>query len=51
MSVDGLKTAPNMPWWGKLAGTAIMLVCVFYAVQHPHSFFYYFVKMLVIPVP
>ena len=51
MSADDRKTATSMPWWGKLIGTAGLLVCVFYAVQHPHSLFYYFVKMLVIPVP
>ena len=51
MSADGPPDRSSMPWWGELAGTAIMLACVFYAVQHPHSFFYYFIKMLVIPVP
>ncbi len=50
MSASDAKNASSLPWWGKLVGIAVLLMCVLYAVQHPHSIFYYLVKMLVIPV-
>jgi hypothetical protein len=37
--------------WGKVAGMALLIVAVIYAVQHPHSFFYFLVKLILIPVP
>ena len=37
--------------WGYLAGIVLLIAAVFYAVQHPHSFIYYLVKILVIPIP
>jgi hypothetical protein len=37
--------------WGKVAAMALLIVAVIYAVQHPQSFFYYLVKMIILPIP
>jgi ABC-type uncharacterized transport system substrate-binding protein len=37
--------------WPKAAAIALLLAAVFYAAQHPHSFFACFLKVLIAPVP
>jgi ABC-type uncharacterized transport system substrate-binding protein len=37
--------------WGKVAGIALLIVASVYASQHPHSFIYYLVKIIISPIP
>jgi ABC-type uncharacterized transport system substrate-binding protein len=40
----------NIPW-GKIVGFVLVILAAIYASQHPHSFFYYMVKFIIMPVP
>ena len=40
----------NIPWV-KVVGFALVILAAIYASQHPHSFFYYIVKFIIMPVP
>ncbi|SEF67684.1 hypothetical protein SAMN05421819_0784 [Bryocella elongata] len=50
MDEDPHKTSVEIPW-RKVAAFTVFIAAVVYAVEHPHSPFYYLVKFIALPVP